>query len=150
MVKSKAWYLTFSITVLLVLAPSCGYLSDDITIIDLISRKFEEQNPKLDEVRILDIKSATWEHFSDYIFLVHAVRADHKFEGDFDDEQYGLFLVDARFTTIKKVVDMFSSPRWLDYQVKISRVESLKVFIEGQGESYGDNKLSRTYDLNAR
>lgn len=122
--------------------------SDGDTLTDDLRRAFTIRNPVLTEIQILEsmplsLKGGSGHH----VYLVHAIRPDHKFEGKFEDEQFGVFLVNIDQKRIVRVLDMFNTPRWADYEIKIKRASPSKVTVRGRGASYGDQPIEKTYDI---
>jgi hypothetical protein len=102
----------------------------------------------LTEIKVLESKPLSSKNrSSNNVYLVRAIRPDHRFEGKFEDEQFGVFLVDAEQKRIVKVLDMFNTPRWSDYELKIKRASPSKVTVSGRGASYGDGPTTRTYNI---
>ena len=122
--------------------------SDGENLADHFRRHFTNRNPVLTEIEVLESKPLSSKVRSGkHVYVVHAIRPDHKFEGKFEDEQFGVFLVDASQQQVVKVLDMFSTPRWSDYELKIKRASLSKVTVSGRGASYGDGPMTKTYDI---
>ena len=81
-----------------------------------------------------------------YVLLGWCIRPDMQFQGRFDDELFGLFIVDPALTRIERTLDMFPTRRWADYSVSIERLTDTEVTIIGHG-SYGDQQLRKVYSL---
>ncbi|OFW28946.1 MAG: hypothetical protein A3H97_13880 [Acidobacteria bacterium RIFCSPLOWO2_02_FULL_65_29] len=83
-----------------------------------------------------------------YVLLGWGIRSDLSFKGRFDDELFGVFIVDSTLTRIVRTLDIFPTQRWADYIVSIEKLTDSEVTIVGAG-SYGDQKLRRVYKLDA-
>ena len=81
------------------------------------------------------------------VIVAYGVRADGEFQGNFQDELFGIFVANDSLTRIVRTIDVFPTPRWRDYSVRIVRLTPDSVRIEGRGASYGDHPLNRTYPL---
>ena len=68
------------------------------------------------------------------------------FRGRFEDELFGVFVVDSSLSTVERVVDAIPTPRWHDYSVRFDRVGFDSLYVIGAGESYGDLAMRRSYD----
>jgi hypothetical protein len=122
--------------------------ASDRELIDGFRRQFTNRNHVLTEIKVLESKPLSSKNrSSNNVYLVRAIRPDHRFEGKFEDEQFGVFLVDAEQKRIVKVLDMFNTPRWSDYELKIKRASLSKVTVSGRGASYGDGPTTRTYNI---
>ncbi len=114
---------------------------------DAFAKVFSDRNPRLVKVRVLDTRPITSARASNVLYVVHAIRADERFEGNFEDEQFGIFVVDAKRQQVVSALDIFRTRRWNDYRVEIAKVGPSHVVITGRGATYGDQRFTRTYDL---
>lgn len=122
--------------------------ADEGTLTDRFRLEFTSRNPVLTRIRILEFKRLSPKNGSGaYIYLVHAIRPDMNFVGKFEDEQFGVFLVNVDQNRIVKVLDVFNTPRWLDFDIKIKRVSPSGVEVVGEGATYGDQPFAKTYNL---
>jgi hypothetical protein len=106
------------------------------------------RNPEIGSVGIIEQRSV------DYIagpsvIIAYGLRADHDFKGSFQDELFGVFIANDSLTRIVRVLEVFPTPRWRDYVVRIVRLTPDSVRIEGKGASYGDEVLNRAYPVTA-
>lgn len=69
-----------------------------------------------------------------------------EFKGDFSDELFGVFIVDSTLSTVMKTLETFPTRRWHDYAVDLRRAGPDSLYLVGQGSSYGDEAIRRTYD----
>src|SRR5688572_16763942 len=71
----------------------------------------------------LKFLSSTWRRchggVSSYVVVAHGIRPDLKFQGSFEDELFGIFLVDSNFSSVLRTLDVWATPRWSDYSVEI-------------------------------
>jgi hypothetical protein len=130
---------------------SVAFASDGQTLSDNFRREFTNRNPALTEVHIIESRPLSpQEHFNNHVYLVRAIRPDHKFEGRFEDEQFGVFLVNMDRNHIVKVLDMFNTPRWADYEIRIKRTSLSRVTVSGRGATHGDGPIERTYNIDEK
>jgi len=108
-----------------------------------LSISFQQKNPKLGQVGVLDLKA--WGFEGPRVVLGWAIVKDHAFRGDFGDEMFGVFVVDESLTRVQRVVDLFPTPRWFDYEVRFGRFTSDSVEVLGRGATYGDDPQIRSY-----
>lgn len=113
----------------------------------LVGAALIAKNPKVTRVRILELRS-TGQGAGPYVLLAWGIRADSRFEGSFDDELFGVFVLDNALTRIERTLDIFPTCRWADCVVSIERVTGTEVAIVGDG-SYGDGSFRKVYNLGA-
>ncbi len=104
---------------------------------------FREKNPRLRRVRVLDLRAPDF--FGPRLVLGWAIVEDLTFRGDFNDEMFGVFVVDETLTRVDRVVDTFRTPRWFDFELRFGRVTADSVEIVGRGATYGDEAIRRVY-----
>lgn len=141
-----------SVTIALVGVLALGALAhalDGQVLSDNFRKLFTERNPLLVGIQVLESKPVSPKSSSNHVYLVRAIRADNKFEGKFEDEQFGVFLVDVNKSQVIKTLDIFNTPRWNDYELKIKRVSPSKVIVSGRGATYGDHPITKTYSFGA-
>ncbi len=80
-----------------------------------------------------------------YLLLVHGIRADKRFSGDFNDELFGLFVIDQAFEKVVRVIDIIPTRRWNDYSVEIKRGDDNSILVVCQGATYGDQRIVKRY-----
>ena len=102
------------------------------------------RNPNIDSVSVLEVK-ATGGDAASNVFIGYGVRGDFDFKGSFDDELYGVFVANDSLTRIVRVLDIFPTPRWRDYVLRIGAVTADSVTIQGAGGMYEDQGLRRSY-----
>lgn len=62
-----------------------------------------------------------------YVLLGWGIRPDFRFEGSFDDELFGVFVLDNDLTKIERTIDIFPTCRWADCIVSIERVAGVVI-----------------------
>ena len=108
-----------------------------------IGASFRAKTPRLRKVRVLDLRAGDF--FGQRLVLGWGIVEDLTFRGDFNDEMFGVFVVDETLTRVDRVVDMFRTPRWFDFELRFGRVTADSVEIVGRGATYGDESLRRAY-----
>jgi hypothetical protein len=128
-----------------------AFASDGQALTDKFRLEFTNRNPVLTEIHIIESRPLSpRERSNNHVYLVRAIRPDHKFEGRFEDEQFGVFLVDTDRNLIAKVLDMFNTPRWADYEIRIKQTSLSRVTVSGRGAAYGDGPIERTYNIDEK
>ncbi len=94
-------------------------------------------------VRVLELRA--WDFLGPRLVIGWAIVGDRTFRGDFNDEMFGIFVTNETMTRVDRVVDMFPTRRWFDYEVRFGRVTADSVEIVGQGATYGDDATRRSY-----
>ena len=80
-----------------------------------------------------------------YVAIGWGVRADQRFSGSFEDELYGILLLDSTLTRVRYVLDIVPTPRWLDYRFRIEELTGDSIIITGRGATYGDGPRRTAY-----
>ncbi len=80
------------------------------SIEQLLHAAFAAKNPKVTRAKILELRS-TGSGAGPYVLLGWGVRPDFKFEGSFDDELFGVFVLDNDLTKIEQIIDIFPTCR---------------------------------------
>lgn len=120
--------------------------AEPVSVITVLKSAFQERNTKIETVRIVDTKPP-YPGAPHHLVIGWGIRKDLRFTGQFDDELFGLFLMNADLTKIEKTLDVFATPRWFDYQIRIESSTIDQVTIVGKGGTYSDSKMRRTYQL---
>lgn len=115
------------------------------SIEQLLQAAFVAKNPKVTRAKVLELRS-TGLGVGPYVLLAWGIRPDFRFEGSFDDELFGVFVLDNDLTKIERTIDIFPTCRWADCIVSIERVSGTEVAVVGAG-SYGDGPFRRIYKL---
>ena len=127
--------------------------SGNSQVLKVLLSKFREHNPKIGFVELYDIRPLFlnpinfWPKPNHYLVLARGVRPDFKFEGSFEDELFGLFVVNNSLSTVDRTVEIIPSQRWCDYMIKIVKVWKDSVTIHGEGIAYGDQKMDKRFYL---
>lgn len=103
------------------------------------------KNPATTRATILELRS-TGMGAGPYVLLGWCIRPDRRFQGRFDDELFGVFVVDSTLTRIDRTLDLFPTQRWADYFVSIEKLTDSEVTVIGRG-SYGDQPLRKVYSI---
>ena len=117
--------------------------SQENRLIGAVRDSFQRRNPRLAQVGILDLEA--WDFVGPRIVLGWAIVGDHVFRGDFNDEMFGVFVVNDSLTTVERVIDAFPTERWFDYEVRFGRLTADSVEVLGRGATYGDDPTRRAY-----
>lgn len=124
------------------MSETSGALREDQLLV-LLRGAFQTKNPKLAQVGILDLRA--WDFFGPRIVIGWAIVGDHVFRGDFNDEMFGVFVVNDSLSRIERVLDTFPTDRWLDYEVRFGKLTADSVEVFGKGATYGDGPIRRAY-----
>lgn len=135
--KSSGWLLV-----------ACGFLLQNSAIaggcpglLDSIRAEFQRLNADIETIEILDTKPK----HPEYWVIARGIVEDLEFKGSFEDELFGIFVVDGDFAGIVTVVDVLPTPRWNDYLLWISDYDAENVTILGHGSTYSDQQLQKQY-----
>ncbi len=117
--------------------------SDQDQLLAALKQAFQERNPKLTKVGVLELRS--WDFLGPRVVLGWAIVGDKVFRGDFRDEMFGVFVVNESLTRVDRVVDVFPTPRWFDYELHFTRLTGDSVEVAGAGATYGDDPRHMAY-----
>lgn len=112
---------------------------------ELLQVGFVAKNPKVRQTKVLELRSIGM-GAGPYVLLGWGIRPDFKFEGSFDDELFGVFILDNNLTKIDRTIDIFPTCRWADCIVSIESVSwpGTEIVVVGRG-SYGDGPFRKVY-----
>jgi hypothetical protein len=130
------------LTLAVLLLPVLASAAECAGLLDAIRATFQQQNPLIQDVQILDVKPK----LSKYWVIGRGIREDYTFSGSFDDELFGVFVVDPTLTSIEVVLDMFPTKRWGDYELWIDSYTMARLKVRGHGATYRDHEFEATYD----
>ncbi|MFN7915710.1 MAG: hypothetical protein U0Q55_10260 [Vicinamibacterales bacterium] len=113
----------------------------------LLQQAFTAKNPKVTRAKVLELRSIGMAA-GPYILLGWGIRADENFVGNFEDELFGVFVLDNNLTRIERVLEIFPTCRWADCIVSIESVswDGTQVVVAGHG-SYGDGPFRKHYSV---
>ena len=114
------------------------------SILSNLKVEFQKRNPNIAHIKVIDVRPTLTE-IPKYLVLGWGIRADYTFKGNFEDELFGLFLVDESLAKVEKVMDFIPTPRWYDTEMRITSVDATKAVLEAKGETYGVKSLRREY-----
>jgi hypothetical protein len=60
---------------------------------------------------------------------------------------FGVFVIDQAFTKVLAVLDVLPTPRWNDYDMHFLKPRNLFLIVDGQGGTYGDAKMTKSYQV---
>src|SRR5262245_20313684 len=112
-------------------------------ILAALRDSFQRVNPKLQEVGILDLRS--WDFVGPRVVLGWAIVGDYTFRGDFNDEMFGVFVVNDSLSQVERVVATSATPLWYDFDMQLGRLTGDSVEVVGRGMTYGDGPLRWKY-----
>ena len=118
--------------------------ADDCSIVAALKGEFRKRNPRIADVRVVDVRSSTFGP-AKYLVVGRGIRADYDFKGDFSDELFGLFLADGELRRVERVLDFIPTPRWNDTEMRMTRVDADYVTLEARGATYNNRLLRRKY-----
>jgi hypothetical protein len=117
------------------------------SIVDAIRSVFQSRNAKVELVTLLDLAPLVRPEEAGYVVLARGIRRERQYQGSLEDELFGVFIVDSSFRAVTTTLDILPTKRWNDYSLEFESVSSATVVVVGQGATYGDERLRRTYRL---
>ena len=115
-------------------------------LLDSIRSEFRQLNGSIETVEILDAKPK----HPEYWVIARGIVKNLEFEGSFEDELFGVFVIDSDFEKVLTVVDVIPTPRWNDYMFRISEYDADGVTVQGHGSTYSDRPLKKQYRVPKR
>ncbi|MCI0625305.1 MAG: hypothetical protein L0387_27290 [Acidobacteria bacterium] len=131
---------------LTLLVASSAHAEESPALVSQVRTQFQKKNAKVEDVTLLELVPVYGRSLR-YLVLAHGIRQDVKFEGSFEEELFGLFVVDQSFTKILATVDIFPTERWNDYSVQIKKPIFPSIVLVCQGTTYGDVNRVRRYSV---
>lgn len=110
----------------------------------LLRTRLQEVNPIIEHVAIFEVR-APWHEDRRRVVLAWGVRKDRVFRGRFEDELFGVFVMNDSLTRVLRTLDVMPTRRWLDYEWHIANIRMDSVFLSGRGATYGDEPLKKAY-----
>lgn len=113
-------------------------------ILQSLEAEFRRRNPKATRIKVVDVRPTYFEN--KYLVLGHAIRPDVRFEGNFEDELFGLFVADPSLARVERTLEILPTPRWFDTEVRIVSHTADFALIEAKGETYRNVYWRRKYN----
>lgn len=107
-------------------------------LLQVLKFELQRQNPRIHHVAVVELRPFPIHDPRKYLMIGWGIRKDRTFGGDFSDELYGFFVLDASLSRIIKVLKIVATPRWLDYGFRFEEVTADTIVVRGQGSTYGD------------
>lgn len=102
---------------------------------------FRERNPGISSVTLLEYRRVAEGGGANFV-LARGFRPRGQ---PFDDELFGVFMFDDSLARIVRTIDVFPTPRWLDYTIRIERADGESLVVTGAGLTHGDTPTRRSY-----
>jgi hypothetical protein len=136
-----------AIVVVATLSPAVSAFSENTAtprLFEVLQAEFAKRNPRATEVTLLGlVPYIEYRPRAGFVALARGIRPDHQFEGSFEDELFGVFLVDHNLSQVTQALKFIPSPRWYDYSFRIERIVHSplprRLILVGAGSTYGDH-----------
>jgi hypothetical protein len=103
-------------------------------------------NSRIERVRVLQVvPNPSADPGREYVLIATGLAEPREQRVDLRDEQFGVFVADSTLTVILRVVDVFKTERWLDYEVHIETGAQDSLVVVGIGKTYADQRVRRAY-----
>ena len=119
----------------------CSNDSGCDSLLDSIRLEFQQTNPAIADIQVLDAKLRE----PQYWIVARGITPTENQEESLENELFGVFVVDESFACVAKVVDVFPTLRWRDYNVWIESHGAERITIRGLGATYHDHSLHKSY-----
>lgn len=139
-------FLSMNIVCILIFFSIAGNAAilENQTIMQQVQAAFQNRNSNIGEITFLQI-IPFYGYETRYLLLAHGIRADKKFSGSFEDELFGLFVLDKSFSKVLSVIDFIRSERWNDYSVEVRNPDANTILATCKGATYGDGQIVKRY-----
>jgi hypothetical protein len=122
------------------LAMSCCHAATSCpSLLALVRSELQKTNPHIETVRIFEMRG--W--YDEYFVLAHGIKKDEEFKGAWNDELFGVFLVDGSLCRTLATIDVFPTPRWNDYEIHIAKISDYSLVIKGNSIAYGGSETKK-------
>ena len=135
--RSSGWVLV-ACSLLLQTSAAAGECP---SLLDAIRGEFQRLNADIETVEILDTKPK----HPEYWVIARGIVKDLEFKGSFEDELFGVFVIDGDFENVLTAVEIMPTPRWNDYLFWISEYDANSVTVQGHGSTYSDGPVEKQY-----
>jgi hypothetical protein len=112
-------------------------------LLDTLRVILRQRNPIIEHVAFPQIQ--WFDYGRSYVAIAWGIRSDRNFNGSFQDELFGILVLDSTLTGVRKVLDVFPTERWYDYSVRIEALTGDSIIIAGRGDTYGDATMRKAY-----
>lgn len=102
---------------------------------------FRERNPGISSVSLLEFRRVAAGGGGNLV-VARGVRPRGRPP---EDELFGVFVFDDSLQRIQRTLDVFPTPRWLDYDVAIARATGESVWVRGRAISDSLNVMLKGY-----
>jgi len=116
---------------------------DTTRLLDTLRIILRQRNPVIEHVAFPQIQ--WFDYGRSYVAIAWGIRADRNFSGSFQDELFGVLVLDSTLTRVRKVLDVFPTQRWRDYNVRIDELTGDSIIITGRGYTYDDAGTRKAY-----
>ncbi|MCD4707824.1 MAG: hypothetical protein K8S62_08800 [Candidatus Sabulitectum sp.] len=113
-------------------------------LLNELERVFTAHNASISHVAVLNLQAFNRDQ-ARYIMIGWGITENRSFNGNFNDELFGIFLVNPELTCITEILDIIPTPRWLDYELLIESVTADSVVVVGRGATSHDSPIRRAY-----
>ena len=107
-------------------------------LLEILKFELQRQNPRIHHVAVVELRPVPFPEPRTYLMIGWGIRQDRSFSGDFSDELFGFFVLDASLSRIIKVLKIVATPRWLDYRFRFEAVTVDTIIVSGKGSTYDD------------
>lgn len=125
-------------------APTYSMAEENATLLQQMQNAFKKKNKNIEEITLHQLKPF-YGHPIKYLVLAYGIRADEKFSGSFEDELFGIFVVDKSFTKVLCVIDFIPSQSWKDYRMELKIPDANTILVVCKGIDYGNQKMTKKY-----
>jgi len=127
------------IAAVLMAASCCHAATSCPSLLALVRSELQKVNPNIETVRIFEMRG--W--YDEYFVLAQGIRKDKQFKGAWNDELFGVLLIDGSLCRSLASIDVFPTPRWNDYEIHIEKISDDNLVIRGGSISYGGSEIKK-------
>ena len=112
-------------------------------LLDTLRAILRQRNPAIEHVAFPEIQ--WFDYGRSYVAIGWGIRADRNFKGSFQDELFGVLVLDSTLTGVHNVLDVFATRRWRDYSLRVEKLTGDSIIVTGRGDTYGDDPIRKAY-----
>ncbi len=122
-------------------------------ILGVLKIEFQKRNPVISHIEVFDVRSLFLSPIihpdrpNHYLVVAKGVRSDLRFQGSFEDELLGLFVLDDSLFAVKRTVALIPSQHWGDFFLRIEKVWNDSVLVRGVDLRGGDTNFLKKFSL---
>jgi hypothetical protein len=118
------------------------------SLLQILKIELQRHNPRIHHVAVVELRPFPFPDARKYLMIGWGISKNRNFSGDFFDELFGFFVLDASLSRITNILKIVATPRWLDYSFRFEEVTAETIIVRGKGITYGDQPQKFQFSWN--